>query len=102
MRRVVDGFEEALELTRRSTVDNQDEGDSDRDDLGGVRGFLVPLHVHTGLTCTEVVKRKINLQNSCLTRLVWSQLEKVFGWSLAPCLHLRPSVKTPSERDCLS
>lgn len=36
VRCVVDGFEEALELTRGSTVDNQDEGNSDRDDLGGV------------------------------------------------------------------
>lgn len=47
---VVDGFEEALELAGRSSVDRQDERDADgfcREALGGV---LVPLHVGVGFT----------------------------------------------------
>lgn len=50
---MVDGFKETIELTRGSPVDDQDEGDPDGHELGGVCGVFVPLHVHTGLTWTE-------------------------------------------------
>lgn len=47
---VVDGFEETLELTRGSAVDDQDEGDPyRRRNIGGV---LVPLYVHISFTWT--------------------------------------------------
>lgn len=47
---MVDGFEEALELAGRPSVDGEDERDADgfcREALGGV---LVPLHVGVGFT----------------------------------------------------
>lgn len=53
MRGVVDGFEETLELPRRSTVDDQDEGDPDGCGLGSFGGVLIPLYVHVSLTWTE-------------------------------------------------
>lgn len=36
VRGVVDGFKEPLELTRGSTVDDQDEGDPYRHELGSI------------------------------------------------------------------
>lgn len=36
VRGVVDGFEETLELTRGSAVDDQDEGDPYRHELGSI------------------------------------------------------------------
>lgn len=49
--RVVDGFEKALDLAGRSTVDNQDEGDPHRLWRVALGRVLVPLDVGVGFTC---------------------------------------------------
>lgn len=51
VRRVVDGFEEALELAGGSSVDHQDEGDPHRFERVALRRVLVPLDVGVGFTC---------------------------------------------------
>lgn len=51
VRRVVDGFEEALELAGGSSVDHQDEGDPHRFERVALPRVLVPLDVGVGLTC---------------------------------------------------
>lgn len=53
---VVDGFEETLELTRGSTVDDQDEGDPHRHRRGRIWRVLIPRYVHINLTCTDKTK----------------------------------------------
>ena len=66
---VVDRFEETLELTRGSAVDDQDEGDPHRRRRGGIRGLLVPRYVQVGLTCTEKTTRHTASLNKTLFNL---------------------------------
>lgn len=68
---VVDGFEEALELARRSSVNHQDEGDSHRVGRDALGGVVLPLDVTVGFTCAGV---RMMTQSDCqiikiLTRL---------------------------------
>lgn len=46
---VVDGLEETLELTGRSSMDDQDEGDSYGHQRDGFWGVLIPPYVNVGL-----------------------------------------------------
>lgn len=53
VRRVVDGFEEALELAGGPPVDRQDERNADRFGRVALGRVLVPLHVSVGFTCED-------------------------------------------------
>lgn len=57
VRGVVNGFEQTLELPRGSSVDHQDEGDSDRPRWKTLDRVLVPLDVSVGFTCEKRTDR---------------------------------------------
>lgn len=90
VRRVVDGFEETPELTRGSAVDDQDEGDPYRHELGSIWRVLVPLYVHISLTWTEKTKTSAYKTNSILFftwLLTWFHFNEAFKscWECGLC-----------------
>lgn len=66
VRGVVDGFEEALKLARRSPVDHQDKRYSHWFRWRALSRVLIPLDIHIGFTCARIKTECLHVPISLL------------------------------------